>query len=74
MSQNLNSVLPFDGTNYGYWKSRMSFFLKSIDVWKIVETGWIKLEEADKITVIQTSTQLSNDKALHALCQALSPS
>jgi hypothetical protein len=74
MSQNLNSILPFDGTNYGYWKSRMSFFLKSIDVWKIVETGWIKLEEADKITVIQTSTQLSNDKALHALCQALSPS
>jgi hypothetical protein len=23
MSQNLNSVPPFDGTNYGYWKARM---------------------------------------------------
>jgi hypothetical protein len=52
----------------------MRFFLKSIDVWKIVETGWIKLEEIDEITVIQTSARLSNDKALHALCQALSPS
>mgnify|MGYP002862167220 CR=1 FL=1 len=74
MSQNLNSVPPFDGTNYGYWKARMRFFLKSIDVWKIVETGWIKPEETDEITVIQTSARLSNDKALHALCQTLSPS
>jgi len=32
MSQNLNYVLSFDGTNYGYWKARMRFFLKSIDV------------------------------------------
>jgi hypothetical protein len=68
MSQNLNSVPPFDGMNYGYWKARMLFFLKFIDVWKIVETGLIKLEETDKITVIQTSARLSNDKALHALC------
>jgi len=52
----------------------MRFFLKSIDVWKIVETGWTKSEETDEITVIQTSARLSNDKALHALCQALSPS
>jgi hypothetical protein len=73
MSQNLNSVPPFDGTNYGYWKARMSFFLKSIDVWKIIETSWIKPEETDEITITQTSARLSNDKALHALCQALSP-
>jgi hypothetical protein len=52
----------------------MHFFLKSIDVWKIVETGWIKPEEAEEITVTQTRAQLSNDKALHPLCQALSPS
>jgi hypothetical protein len=71
MSQNLNSVSPFDRMNYGYWKARMHFLLKSIDVWKIVETGWIKPEITDKITITQTSTQLSNDKALHALCQAL---
>jgi hypothetical protein len=74
MSRNLNSVPPFDGTNYGYWIARMCFFLKSIDVWKTVETGWIELEEIDEITVTQTSARLSNDKALHTLCQALSPS
>jgi len=74
MSQNLNSVPPFDGTNYSYLKARIHFFLKSIDVWKIVETGWIKPEETDEITVVQTSARLSNDKALHALCQAFSPS
>jgi hypothetical protein len=43
MSQSLNSIPTFDGTNYGYWKSRMRFFLKSINVWQIVETGWTKL-------------------------------
>jgi hypothetical protein len=60
--------------NYGYWKARMCFFLKSIDIWKSVETGWIKPEEIDKITITQTSARLSNDKAIHALCQVLSPS
>jgi hypothetical protein len=34
----------------------------------------IKPEEIDKITITQISARLSNDKALHALCQALSPS
>jgi hypothetical protein len=52
----------------------MRFFLKSIDVGKIVETGWSKPKETDKIIVIQTSARLSDDKALHALCQVLSPS
>jgi hypothetical protein len=45
MSQNLNLVPPFDGTNYSYWKACMLFFVKSIDFWKIVETSWIKPEE-----------------------------
>jgi hypothetical protein len=69
MSQILNSVPTFVGTNYGYWKACMRFFLKSIDFWKIFESGWIKPEETtDKLTVAQTSAWLSNDKALHALC------
>jgi hypothetical protein len=53
MSQNLNSVQHFDGTNYGYWKARMRILLKSIDVWKIVETGWIKREETYEITLLK---------------------
>jgi hypothetical protein len=51
----------------------MRFFLKSIDVWKIVESGWIKPEDTtDELTVAQTSVRLSNNKALHVLCQMLS--
>jgi len=46
MSLNLNNVPAFDGTNYGYWKARMRFFLKSIDCWNIVETGWTKPADA----------------------------
>jgi hypothetical protein len=53
----------------------MRFFLKSIDVWHFVESGWDKLETAaGEKMVAQTNTPLSNDKALYALCQALSPS
>jgi hypothetical protein len=52
----------------------MRFFLKSIDCWSIVETGWTKLEDAALELVPQKNARLSNDKALHALCQALSPS
>jgi len=74
MSQNLNYVPAFDGTNYGYWKARMRFFLKSTDCWSIVETGWTKPEDAAIELVSQKNARLSNDKALHALCQALSPS
>jgi hypothetical protein len=72
MSQSLNIVLVFDGTNYGYWKVRMRFFLKSIDCWSIVETGWTKPADATLELVPQKTARLSNDKALHALCQALS--
>jgi hypothetical protein len=74
MSLNLNNVPAFDGTKYGYWKARMRFFLKSIDYWKIVETSWAKPADATPEVVTEKKTRLTNDKALHALCQALSPS
>jgi len=74
MSQTLNTVPAFDGTNYGYWKAYMRFFLKSIDCWSIVETSWTKPEDTTLELVPQKNAWLSNDKALHALCQALSPS
>jgi hypothetical protein len=43
MSQILNIVLAFDGTNYGYWKARLHFFLKSIEKSKDLEE--MKIEE-----------------------------
>jgi hypothetical protein len=72
MSQTLNTVPAFDGMNYGYWKARILFFLKSIDCWSIVETGWTKPADATLELVPQKNARLYNDKALHALCQALS--
>jgi hypothetical protein len=47
MSQNLTTVPAFDGTNYVYWKAHIRFFLKSIDCWKSVETGWTKPEDTN---------------------------
>jgi hypothetical protein len=52
----------------------MLFFLKSIDCWSIVEIGWTKLADTALELVPQKNARLSNDKALHALCQSLSPS
>jgi hypothetical protein len=59
MTQNLNSIPPFDGTNYGYWKARIGFFFSN---------------QLTSGKLFKSSAQLSNDKAIHALCQALSPS
>jgi hypothetical protein len=74
MSQILNSIPAFDGTNYCYWKVRMRFFLKSIDVLYIVESGWIKPKATTVKPITQKNARLANDKAIHALCQAFSPS
>jgi hypothetical protein len=74
MSQNPNIVPTFDGLNYGYWKARMRFFLKSIDCWQIVESGWTKQKDVTLEPIPTRNARLANDKALHALCQALSPS
>jgi hypothetical protein len=53
----------------------MCFFLKFIDVWQIVESGWTKPEATiAEWATVQTSAHFFNDKALHAFCQALSPS
>jgi hypothetical protein len=48
----------------------MHFFLKSIDCWQIVESARLLTFEL----ILKRNARLANDKALHALCQALSPS
>jgi hypothetical protein len=74
MSQNLMTIPTFDGTNYSYWKACMRFFLKSIDCWKTIETGWTERVDTNIELVTEKNVGLANDKALHALWQALSPS
>jgi hypothetical protein len=49
----------------------MHFFLKSIDCWKTIEIGWTELVDANIELANERNTRLSNDKALHTLCQAL---
>jgi hypothetical protein len=52
----------------------MHFFSKSIDCWKTIETGWTKPADTNIELANERNAWLSNDKALHALSQALSPS
>jgi hypothetical protein len=50
----------------------MRFFLKFIDIWQIVESGWSPPSTATvEWSIVHTGAHLSNDKALHALCQDL---
>jgi hypothetical protein len=52
----------------------MRFFLISIDCWQIVEFGWTKPEATTLDLILTRNVRFANDKDLHALCQALSPS
>jgi len=71
-----------DGSNYDYWKSCMSAFLKSIDIktWKTVLKGWehpMALDkDGNKTAVLKPEEEwstsedelaLGNSKALNAL-------
>jgi hypothetical protein len=62
----------FDGSNYPYWKAKMTTYIKLVNrkVWKVVET---KIEIADQETPIATEELLlqNNDIALSAIHDAL---
>ena len=42
----------FDGSNYSYWKIRMSIFLKAMspNIWKIVNEGYVMPLEPANVT------------------------
>src|ERR1044072_4927338 len=72
-----------DGTNYDYWKARMTAFLKSIDnkTWKAIVKGWTppvnKTTEGSSTTLDYKKEEdwtneedeeaLANSKALNAI-------
>jgi len=62
----------FDGTNYAYWKVKMTAHLKSIngEVWKVTE---IKFEVANENapTLVEEKKLQCNDIAISALHEAL---
>jgi hypothetical protein len=75
----------FDGSNYGYWKTRMSFFINAIDfdLWTIIENGYeppmveVNGVSISKQRAIYTREEKRkaelNAKAVNALFCALSP-
>ena len=64
----------FDGTNYPYWKIRMSVHLQGIDwlVWKICEdTTYIVLEPRAHTTQEQKDRHNANSRARSVLFSSL---
>jgi hypothetical protein len=73
MSQTLNTVPNFNGSNYGHWKSRMRFFLKSIDVWSPIEYGFnLPDKPIAEWSNVEKHSHVENDKAMNALYLATS--
>jgi hypothetical protein len=53
----------------------MKFFLKAINVWHIVESGWTTPDTSiAEWTALQKQTRVTNDQAMNAICSILSPS
>ena len=73
MAQINNTKKPsqFDGTNYPYWKSKMTTHIKSINrrVWKVVETK-IEIADLENPTPAKVLLQ-NNDIALSAIHDAV---
>ena len=74
MAQINNTKRPpqFDGTNYGYWKAKMTTHIKSINrrVWKMVETK-IEIADSENPTAAEEVLLQNNDIALSAIHDAI---
>ena len=74
MAQINNTKKPpqFDGTNYPYWKSKMTTHIKSINrkVWKVVETK-IEIGDPENPTTAEEVLLQNNDIALSAIHDAI---
>ena len=74
MERGLGKLPFFDGTNYPYWKIRMSAYLESISsrVWEICEDERYKVLAA-RVGQEQIDQHEANSKARNALFSCLSP-
>ena len=74
MAQINNTKKPpqFDGSNYSYWKAKITTYIKSINrkVWKLVETK-IEIENEEAPTTAEEILLQNNDIALSAIHDAL---
>ncbi|GAA0161775.1 hypothetical protein LIER_18012 [Lithospermum erythrorhizon] len=72
-----------DGSNYPYWKAKMTAFLRSVDTitWKAVLIGWTEPTEANEEGILVVKEEqnwtnveaLGNCKALNAIFCVVSP-
>ena len=62
----------FDGSNYPYWKAKMTTCIKSINrkVWKVVETKF-KVADLENPTTAEEVLLQNNDIALSVIHDAL---
>ena len=74
MAQINNTKKPpqFDGSNYPYWKVKVTTYIKSINikVWKVVETK-IEVANEEAPTAAKEVLLQNNDIALSAIHDAL---
>ena len=74
MAQINNTKKPpqFDGSNYPYWKAKMTTYIKSINrkVWKVVETK-IEIEDEEAPTAAEEMLLQNNNISLSAIHDAL---
>ena len=74
MAQINNTKKPpqFDGSNYPYWKAKMTTYIKSINrkVWKVVEIK-IEIEDLENPTAAEEWLLQNNDFALSAIHDAI---
>ena len=73
MAQINNRKKPpqIDGSNYPYWKAKMTTYIKSINrrVWKVVETK-IEIDDLENPTATEEVLLQNNDIALSAIHDA----
>ncbi|GAA0138380.1 hypothetical protein LIER_34927 [Lithospermum erythrorhizon] len=74
-----------DGTNYPYWKAKMTAFLRSVNTktWKSVLTGWTAptvtdngvttVKKQSDWNIVEEELSLGNSKALNAIFCAVDP-
>ena len=69
---NIKKPPQFDGSNYPYWKAKMTTYIKSINrkVWKVVETK-IEIEDPENPTATEEVLLQNNDIALAAIHDAI---
>ncbi|XP_077221693.1 uncharacterized protein LOC143855458 [Tasmannia lanceolata] len=66
----------FNGSNYGYWKTQMDFFLQSLDfeMWELIEDGYIPpTSDRSKWSAAQTKRAALDGKGVNTIFCALSP-